>query len=308
MKKKITWIVISSMIALLFCSCSGGTTGGTETGGNDTNSVLQQDSFQESLVSSSETDSEVSSSGSSAESSAETSKEVSKDTSKEASSNDTEESENNASNESSASSYENENSEDGEDGELSDIIIDISMDDEDYEEESEDDSGEQITPRQYIDPLKITVDISDSEIISAGTDLSKPLTYYIKNRSDLQAFYDKYKKSYALDSTDDGLDFNTSMQSLDDSFFEENDAVIIVQSYSKNDEFEIGDVYKNESGYTIDVYKGEPSSGDVAYVLDLVAASKDDLDGKDPKLNILSPGGYITEEGDDDDEIVDVDD
>lgn len=299
MKRKITWIVLSSMIALLLCSCQGGTVSAPTAGSQKDNTVLQQESSEDTAAStasaeSSEIESTPEASESSGTPSADTSAEK-----------ETTESKSESSSAEASTGASSEMAEESD--EVSDIVIELS-EDEDEPDEGEDSEEEQIVPRHYIDPLKITVDISDQAVRSVGTDLSKPAVYYIKSAEELHKFYESYRKTYSLDSTDGGLDFNTSVQTLDSGFFADNDMIIIVQRYAKGTEFEVGDVYSQDGGAAIDIYKEEPSSDDNAFfVLDMIAAESKELGGKTPVLNILPPGGYITDEGEDDDEIVPID-
>lgn len=294
LKKRLIFIMLGSMIVMLLCSCTGGPvniepSGNTNTApassaapqseAAQTESSAAQSSAPESAAddsSENETDDESSSLQSSevsAEESAQESSEAEESSAAASSQKPVEESKT----ESSAA--------------------------EKTDTPAESSEQQEITPREYIDPLKMTVDISDKDVAAAKTDLSQPQVYYITNTTELHNFYEKYKSAYSLDKTDSGVTFNEDISTLDNTFFKDNDAVIIVQQYNKNKEITIGDVYKQGSGTAVDIYKEAPSSADdTAYVLDIIGALKTDFSGKAPSLNILPAGGYITDEPDDDDQ------
>ena len=299
MKKQIRLLLTGSIAALLLCGCKGGPVNVGPDAGADTGTVSSaapqsgspeaQSSIQGSSAAGSLT--EESSDGSSeVQSSTPAAEETSQESEQEHSSEQT-------SSQSAGESSAGSKTESSAESKAESSNAEVTPEPENSGEEQE------ITPREYIDPLKITVDISDKEVAAAKTDLSDPQVYYITNTTELHNFYEKYKTAYSLDKVDGGLSFNEAVSTLDGTFFKDNDAVIIVQQYDKDKEITIGDVYKQGGGSAVDIYKEEPTYADhTAYVLDIIGALRSDLGGKTPQLCILPAGGYITEEGDSEDE------
>ena len=166
-------------------------------------------------------------------------------------------------------------------------------------------SEKEIEPRKYLDPLKMSVDISDEKVAAENPDITGSEVYYITSTKELDDFYEKYKKTYSLDEVDSGLVFKAAVSSLGSDYFKENDVFIVVEKYEKGSEFTAGDLYKQDGVTVMDIYKDDPGSAEsTAYILDITGALKTDLGGSAPKINILPSGGYITDKPDDEDEIV----
>lgn len=154
----------------------------------------------------------------------------------------------------------------------------------------------EIAPREYIDPLRITIDVSDEQMRQGSEELGEPKIFYIRNPSEMHDFYEKNKTALSLDQTDGGLDFNQAVGTLDSNYFEQNDVVIIAVKYASDKEYTFGDIYKGDGGAIIDIYKDAPSSADNAsYVVEIVGALKSALNDKQPELNILPAGDNLAD-------------
>ena len=308
MKKRFTLIILGTMIAMILCSCASDITY-VDNGQNTDNapaasaeqskedqSTKEQDSSSEqsgeqaseAAGASSEDSSEEESSEaeSSAESQAESKAESSAESQAESKAESSAESQAESKAESSAESQAESKAESS-------------------AESQAESSEEEIEPRKYLDPLKMSVDISDEKVAAENPDITGSEVYYITSTKELDDFYEKYKKTYSLDEVDSGLVFKAAVSSLGSDYFKENDVFIVVEKYEKGSEFTAGDLYKQDGVTVMDIYKDDPGSAEsTAYILDITGALKTDLGGSAPKINILPSGGYITDKPDDEDEIV----
>ena len=272
MKKRFTLIILGTMIAMILCSCSSDITY-VDNGQNTDNAPAASAEQSKEDQSSKEQDSSSEQSGEQAsEAAGASSEDSSEEESSEA--------------ESSAESQAESKAESS-------------------AESQAESSEEEIEPRKYLDPLKMSVDISDEKVAAENPDITGSEVYYITSTKELDDFYEKYKKTYSLDEVDSGLAFKAAVSSLGSDYFKENDVFIVVEKYEKGSEFTAGDLYKQDGVTVMDIYKDDPGSAEsTAYILDITGALKTDLGGSAPKINILPSGGYITDKPDDEDEIV----
>ena len=272
MKKRFTLIILGTMIAMILCSCASDITY-VDNGQNTDNAPAASAEQSKEDQSSKEQDSSSEQSGEQAsEAAGASSEDSSEEESSEA--------------ESSAESQAESKAESS-------------------AESQAESSEEEIEPRKYLDPLKMSVDISDEKVAAENPDITGSEVYYITSTKELDDFYEKYKKTYSLDEVDSGLVFKAAVSSLGSDYFKENDVFIVVEKYEKGSEFTAGDLYKQDGVTVMDIYKDDPGSAEsTAYILDITGALKTDLGGSAPKINILPSGGYITDKPDDEDEIV----
>ena len=284
MKKRFTLIILGTMIAMILCSCSSDITY-VDNGQNTDNAPAASAEQSKDDQSSKEQDSSSEQSGEQAsEAAGASSEDSSEEESSEAESSAESQAESKA--ESSAESQAESKAESS-------------------AESQAESSEEEIEPRKYLDPLKMSVDISDEKVAAENPDITGTEVYYITSTKELDDFYEKYKKTYSLDEVDSGLVFKAAVSSLGSDYFKENDVFIVVEKYEKGSEFTAGDLYKQDGVTVMDIYKDDPGSAEsTAYILDITGALKTDLGGSAPKINILPSGGYITDKPDDEDEIV----
>ena len=320
MKKRFTLIILGTMIAMILCSCSSDITyvdngqntdnapaASAEQSKEDQSSKEQDSSSEQSGEQASEaagassedsSEEESSEAESSAESQAESKAESSAESQAESKAESSAESQAESKAESSAESQAESKAESSAESQAESKA-------ESSAESQAESSEEEIEPRKYLDPLKMSVDISDEKVAAENPDITGSEVYYITSTKELDDFYEKYKKTYSLDEVDSGLAFKAAVSSLGSDYFKENDVFIVVEKYEKGSEFTAGDLYKQDGVTVMDIYKDDPGSAEsTAYILDITGALKTDLGGSAPKINILPSGGYITDKPDDEDEIV----
>ncbi len=265
MKKQLTIILISSVIAMILCGCNPN--------GNGSDS-----SKAESAQSSGKTQTSQSSSSENASSSDDKSEDVSSTGESSASKKEGSEKQ-----QSGASSKKEDQSSKGKKEEASVIY---------------DQNGDVVsTPSKYVSTTQMSVDLSDSVMAKLGEDLRLA---FFTSKKELDDYYTANKDKYALDKPESGSDFKTAAKDLTDEFFESNNVMIIVQSYDKDKGIEIGDTHIEDEGAVIDIYKEAPRAPDkAAYVMNIICYSSDDI-SKMPEVRILAAGGMYSEESDPD--------
>ena len=308
MKKRFTLIILGTMIAMILCSCSSDITY-VDNGQNTDNAPAASAEQSKVDQSSKEQDSSSEQSGEQAsEAAGASSEDSSEEESSEAESSAESQAESKA--ESSAESQAESKAESSAESQAeskaeSSAESQAESKAESSAESQAESSEEEIEPRKYLDPLKMSVDISDEKVAAENPDITGSEVYYITSTKELDDFYEKYKKTYSLDEVDSGLAFKAAVSSLGSDYFKENDVFIVVEKYEKGSEFTAGDLYKQDGVTVMDIYKDDPGSAEsTAYILDITGALKTDLGGSAPKINILPSGGYITDKPDDEDEIV----
>ena len=153
------------------------------------------------------------------------------------------------------------------------------------------------TPSKYVATTQMVVDLSDQAMGNTGETLRLA---FLTSKKELDDYYASNKEKYALDKTDSGSDFQTTVKDLNDVFFEKNNVLLIVQSYDKDKGIEIGDTYIEDKGAVIDVYKENPRAPDkTAYIMNVICYQKEDVP-RMPEIKQLAPGGMVTEESDPD--------
>ena len=308
MKKRFTLIILGTMIAMILCSCSSDITY-VDNGQNTDNAPAASAEQSKEDQSSKEQDSSSEQSGEQAsEAAGASSEDSSEEESSEAESSAESQAESKA--ESSAESQAESKAESSAESQAeskaeSSAESQVESKAESSAESQAESSEKEIEPRKYLDPLKMSVDISDEKVAAENPDITGSEVYYITSTKELDDFYEKYKKTYSLDEVDSGLVFKAAVSSLGSDYFKENDVFIVVEKYEKGSEFTAGDLYKQDGVTVMDIYKDDPGSAEsTAYILDITGALKTDLGGSAPKINILPSGGYITDKPDDEDEIV----
>lgn len=156
------------------------------------------------------------------------------------------------------------------------------------EDESSVESTESQEPRKYVNYNKIEADIADDSV--SADEGSK--VFYISTFEELEGFKKAYGSVYSLDKSDNGLSFNEllELQAVDESFFENSEAVITMQRYEKEDGIAVGEFYIADQGAFIEIYKKEPRAPDGSCcVIYVFCVLKGDLEGNEPQIKVISP-------------------
>lgn len=146
---------------------------------------------------------------------------------------------------------------------------------------------------KYLTLSSTQINVSKKKIDLQSYDLSKPGVFTITSVSELNDFYQKNKSSYSLDEVDSGITFSELTKDFDKAFFDENEIIVILQKYDKDNGLEIGDAYIENSELKINVCKTEPSSADkTAYGCSVIGISKNDVGKAKPTVITISPSDY----------------
>lgn len=287
MKKRLSVLLIGSLVTISLAGCGGSTSG------NEKSAVPQDSSVESTASGESTVDSDVSET-------------KGNDTSK------TEISEGEVS--------ENETSDEESQEDIGpkegDTIVDedgneyIYHEDSDIEvSEGEDEEpmpvtsdGQEEQPK-YLDVTYTPIDVNDANVEPDVIDMSEPEYYLITNAAELSDFVEKYERTYSLNTVESGVDFNTIAEKFDDTYFEYMSVVVIPAQYDKNTESEIGTITIQGDDYVIEVCTQQADSKDQTNTVCFVVQTyKSDMQDKNVVLkvvdeDIVAEGG---EEGEED--------
>lgn len=272
MKKKLSVLLIGSLVAISLAGCSG-TNQPVETTAVPSDSSVESAAGGESSVKS-----DVSANS------------ETKDTSK------TDVSKNETSNDEKTAESSVEESEEDIGPKEGDIVVDedgneyIYHEDEEFEIEDSmqvTSDGKEEQPK-YLDVTYTPIDVKDSNVEPDVIDMSNPEYYLITNTAELSDFVSKYEKTYSLNTVESGVDFNTIAEKFDDTYFEYMSVVVIPAEYDKNTESEIGTITIQGDDYVIEVCTQQAQSKDQTNTLCFVVQTyKSDMEGKNIVLKVV---------------------
>lgn len=272
MKKKLSVLLIGSLVAISLAGCSG-TNQPVETTAVPSDSSVESAAGGESSVKS-----DVSANS------------ETKDTSK------TDVSKNETSNDEKTAESSVEESEEDIGPKEGDIVVDedgneyIYHEDEEFEIEDSmqvTSDGKEEQPK-YLDVTYTPIDVKDSNVEPDVIDMSNPEYYLITNTAELSDFVSKYEKTYSLNTVESGVDFNTIAEKFDDTYFEYMSVVVIPAEYDKNTESEIGTITIQGDDYVIEVCTQQAQSKDRTNTLCFVVQTyKSDMEGKNIVLKVV---------------------
>ena len=280
MKKRLSVLLIGSLVAISLAGCGGSTSG-------DEKSAVPQDSSVESTASGESTvDSDVSeSSDTKGDNTSETE-------------NSTENTDVSETDEPSkivvSESQEDIGPKEG------DIIVDEDGNEYIYHEDSDIGDGGEEEPMpvtsdgteeqpKYLDVTYTPIDVKDANVEPDVIDMSEPEYYLITNSAELSDFVSKYERTYSLNTVESGVDFNTIAEKFDDTYFEYMSVVVIPAQYDKNTESEIGTITIQDDNYVIEVCTQQAESKDQTNTVCFVVQTyKSDMEGKNLVLKVIA--------------------
>ena len=240
MKKKLSVLLIGSLVAISLAGC-GGSTSGNEQSAVSQNSSVESAASGESTVNSENSETKGS------------------DTSKtESSADNTDTSESDEPSKIVVSEPEEDiGPKEG------DIVLDENGNEYVYHEDGEMEisdeepmpvtsDGQEEQPK-YLDVTYTPIDVKDTNVEPDVIDMSDPEYYLLTNSAELSDFVSKYEKTYSLNTVESGVDFNTIAEKFDDTYFEYMSVVVIPVRYDKNTETEIGTITIDGDNYVIEV-------------------------------------------------------
>ena len=193
----------------------------------------------------------------------------------------------------------------GSEGELSVITIDedgnleLDLDDisdwSDWEEVS-DDTDVPAEPEDTNDTLsQLSYQMIYLEPNASFSGVKLPAYYTISSAKELEKFTSDYKstfsldKEYTADSYINKTSFVNETKYMNDEFFKDSDICIVVASYKKGTECDLGQISENDGTIVIDLCLELPSSNDAAsYVCFMIPSPKDTFSSKNITTNISS--------------------
>ena len=285
MKKKLSVLLIGSLVAMSLAGCSG------------TNKPVETSSIPSDSSVESTTGNENTSGGESS---------VKNDAST------NEKSETNTEKSNGENSIESTVSEDEEDigPKEGDIIVDEDGNEYIYHENEEFESavsGDEEDPMpvtsdgkeeqpKLLDVTFTPIDVKDTNVEPDVIDMSAPEYYLISNSAELGDFVSKYEKTYSLNTVESGVDFNTIAEKFDDTYFEHMSVVVIPVEYDKDTETEIGTITIDGDNYVIEVCTQLAESKEKSNTLCFVVQTyKSDMEGKNVVIKVVTDS--IIEEG-----------
>ena len=204
-----------------------------------------------------------------------------------------------------SSKAESTDTAEGSEGELSVITIDedgnleLDLDDisdwSDWEEAS-DDTDVPAEPEDTNDTLsQLSYQMIYLEPNASFSGVKLPAYYTISSAKELEKFTSDYKstfsldKEYTADSYINKTSFVNETKYMNDEFFKDSDICIVVASYKKGTECDLGQISENDGTIVIDLCLELPSSNDAAsYVCFMIPSPKDTFSSKNITTNISS--------------------
>ena len=281
MKKRLSVLLIGSLVALSLAGCSGANTP------SETSSVPGESTTESSVQS--------------AETSTEHSKTDGVSENEKNAENSADESKNEENSGESTEQPEVTVSEDEEDigPKEGDIIVDESGNEYIYQE---DESGTPIDENsnpipsniggepstKYLDVTYTPIDVNDSKADSSAIDMTNPKYYLLSSTAELKDFVSNYENTFSLNDVENGVEFNTLAEKFDDTYFEFMSVIVIPVQYDKNTETEVGTITIEDNDYVIEVCtQPAENQDDLNTLCFVVQANKEDMQGKNVMIRVV---------------------
>ncbi len=285
MKKRLSVLLIGSLVAISLAGCSGSTT-------TPETSAVPAESTSESSVQSAETseNGKVSS-----ETSGNTEKEETSRTSENSVTSETPETSQNE--ESAAPSSEEIEDIGPKEG---DIVVDEEGNEFIYHENDGDTSYEPIeetsmdmTPDgseavpKYLDVTYTPINGKDANMDVNSIDMDNPVYYTVASTQELKEFVDTYGAKYSLNDVESGVTFNALAEKFDDTYFAGMELIVIPAKYDKDEDAEIGTITIEGDNYNIEVCTPISGSAQTESLCFVVQANKSELENKNIVLRVV---------------------
>ena len=249
MKKKLSLLLIGSLVAISLAGCSGSTSG-SETTAVPSDSSVESAANGESTVSSDNSGKSEGDTNSTANSVSENSETKTSDAS--------EKEDSVQPSESTASDEEDIGPKEG------DIVIDEDGNEYVYHEDSVEDvtSDNKEEMPKYLDVTFTPIDIKDANIDKSSINMSSPVYYQISSVDEMEKFVSEYGKTYSVNDVESGVTFDTLAEKFDSTYFDAMSLVIIPAKYDKDSEPDIDTITLEGNDYVITVVTPSASSDD----------------------------------------------
>ncbi len=249
MKKKLSLLLIGSLVAISLAGCSGSTSG-PETTAVPSDSSVESAANGESTVSSDNSGKSEGDTNSTVNSVSENSETKTSDAS--------EKEDSVQPSESTASDEEDIGPKEG------DIVIDEDGNEYVYHEDSVEDvtSDNKEEMPKYLDVTFTPIDIKDANIDKSSINMSSPVYYQISSVDEMENFVSEYGKTYSVNDVESGVTFDTLAEKFDSTYFDAMSLVIIPAKYDKDSEPDIDTITLEGNDYVITVVTPSASSDD----------------------------------------------
>ena len=309
MKKKLSVLLIGSLVAISLAGCSGSTSGPETTAVPSDNSVESSANGESSVSSDTSAKSESQTDG----------------TSKTDGASKTENSKAQASNaesngETSVQPSENASSEEEDIGpKEGDIIVDEDGNEFVYHEDSTENEptgdnddedmpvtsdGKEEMPK-FLDVTYTPIDGKDANIDKSSINMSSPVYYTVSSVDEMKDFVSKYGSTYSINDVESGVTFDTLAEKFDSNYFEVMSLVIIPIKYDSDSEPDIDTITAEGDDYTITVVAPAASSDENTNSMCLVVQVNNmERDNRNIVLDVIQDS-MIAEGEEEGEEIID---
>ncbi len=140
----------------------------------------------------------------------------------------------------------------------------------------------------FLDVTYTPIDVKDSNVEVDVINMNDPQYYLINSKTELDDFVSKYEKTFSLNDVEDGIEFNTLAEKFDDTYFENMSVVVIPVEYDKDTETEIGTITIDGNNYVIEVCTQPAATPDkVNRLCFVVQTYKSDMEDKNILIKVI---------------------
>ena len=141
---------------------------------------------------------------------------------------------------------------------------------------------------KYLDVTYTPIDVNDSKADSSAIDMTNPKYYLLSSTAELKDFVSNYENTFSLNDVENGVEFNTLAEKFDDTYFEFMSVIVIPVQYDKNTETEVGTITIEDNDYVIEVCtQPAENQDDLNTLCFVVQANKEDMQGKNVMIRVV---------------------
>lgn len=141
---------------------------------------------------------------------------------------------------------------------------------------------------KYLDVTYTPIDVNDSKADSSAIDMTNPKYYLLSSTAELKDFVSNYENTFSLNDVENGAEFNTLAEKFDDTYFEFMSVIVIPVQYDKNTETEVGTITIEDNDYVIEVCtQPAENQDDLNTLCFVVQANKEDMQGKNVMIRVV---------------------
>ncbi len=154
------------------------------------------------------------------------------------------------------------------------------------------------TGNDYLSYSTDFVDLSDKEITAQKTDLSSVKCFKITDKAALEDFYKTNAAAYALDKVDTGNTFGELARTFDESYMNHYCLVIILTQHKTGSEVDTGIARIVDGKLNIVLYAEQPKEKDkTSYTCIITGFDKNQVGSAEPQIELIDSDGIDDETG-----------